>query len=248
MNALTAAATVDRHLSVTDCWNHIGVRGDRSCERLAEYVHCRNCPVYSTGARALLDGPRPARQSVEWTRQVALPRTPAQPTAQSIVIFRLGANWLALPTATLVEVASERPVHSLPNRRDRVVLGIANVRGQLLTCVSLERVLGLAAVGRERAGERHSPASGVTRVPGHGGARTQRRRLLVFQRARLRLVSHVDEVHGVHDVAPGDLTAVPDTIATPMAAYSRTLVSWHGRSVGLLDADLLFDAVRKSLG
>ena len=26
---------------IDDCWNRIGVRGDASCARLVEYVHCR---------------------------------------------------------------------------------------------------------------------------------------------------------------------------------------------------------------
>ncbi|HBP1772226.1 TPA: chemotaxis protein CheW, partial [Pseudomonas aeruginosa] len=35
---------------VDDCWNRIGVHGDKSCERLAEHVHCRNCEVYAAAA------------------------------------------------------------------------------------------------------------------------------------------------------------------------------------------------------
>ncbi len=30
-----------------DCWNRIGVSGDRSCPELATVVHCHNCPVFS---------------------------------------------------------------------------------------------------------------------------------------------------------------------------------------------------------
>ena len=40
------------------CWNRIGVHGDASCGELAAQVHCRNCPVYSRGALALLDRAR----------------------------------------------------------------------------------------------------------------------------------------------------------------------------------------------
>ena len=36
--------------AIDDCWNRIGVRGDGSCPELKQYVHCRNCPVYSAGA------------------------------------------------------------------------------------------------------------------------------------------------------------------------------------------------------
>ena len=40
---------------VDDCWNRIGIRGDKSCERLPEHVHCRNCPVYAAAAKRILD-------------------------------------------------------------------------------------------------------------------------------------------------------------------------------------------------
>ena len=55
---------------VNDCWNRIGVRGDRSCPELKQYVHCRNCPVYSAGAatgtsECALDIPKVARTRAE---------------------------------------------------------------------------------------------------------------------------------------------------------------------------------------
>ena len=34
-------------LAIDDCWNRIGVLGDGSCPRLAEHIHCRNCPVHA---------------------------------------------------------------------------------------------------------------------------------------------------------------------------------------------------------
>ena len=32
---------------IDDCWNRIGVHGDKSCPLLDEHVHCRNCAVYA---------------------------------------------------------------------------------------------------------------------------------------------------------------------------------------------------------
>ncbi|MCB2511750.1 hypothetical protein KQ696_15470, partial [Listeria monocytogenes] len=40
---------------VADCWTRIGVHGDKSCERLAEHGHCRNCEGYAAAATYLLD-------------------------------------------------------------------------------------------------------------------------------------------------------------------------------------------------
>ena len=59
----------------------------------------------------------------------------------AVLLFRLQAEWLALPAQVFQEVAERRPVHSLPHRRQGIVLGLVNVRGELLLCVSLARLL-----------------------------------------------------------------------------------------------------------
>ena len=41
--------------AIDDCWNRIGIHGDKSCPLLAEHIHCRNCSVYSAAATRLLD-------------------------------------------------------------------------------------------------------------------------------------------------------------------------------------------------
>ena len=68
------------------------------------------------------------------------------PGKQSIVIFRIGPEWLALPTRVFQEIAERRTVHSLPHRQHGVVLGLINIRGELLICVSLGQLLGLEQV------------------------------------------------------------------------------------------------------
>jgi len=50
---------VQRGAAIDDCWNEIGVRGDRSCPRLKEHGHCRNCPVFSSAAAVRLDAQLP---------------------------------------------------------------------------------------------------------------------------------------------------------------------------------------------
>ena len=41
--------------AIDDCWNRIGIHGDKSCPLLSEHIHCRNCAVYSAAATRLLD-------------------------------------------------------------------------------------------------------------------------------------------------------------------------------------------------
>src|SRR5919198_3790598 len=129
-------------MTPTACWNSIGVRGDGTCPELARHVHCRNCRVYSDAALELLDGVPPAGYRAEWT--TALAKAPArhEPDRTSVLIFRIGAEWLALSTALVQEVITPRRVHSLPHRAGGVVAGLINVRGELVVCVSLARLLG----------------------------------------------------------------------------------------------------------
>ena len=217
---------------VNDCWNTIGVGGDRSCPELKEHVHCRNCPVYSAGAADLLDGDSPAGYLAEWTSHFAQPKRAEDIETRSIVIFRIGSEWLALPTSVVVEVANLLPVHSLPHRQNGAVLGLANVRGELLICVSLGQIVGVEGPA-EPSRDRRSAAY---------------RRFLVMRREDVRIVSPVDEVHGIHHAHSRELKDVPATVSKATVTYSTALLSWRDRSVGILDDQLVFYSLKRGLG
>src|SRR5947209_2742729 len=111
---------------INDCWNKIGVYGDASCPQLQQHVHCRNCPVYSAAAVDLLDGELPPDYLERWTGHIAQEKQVKELDTHSIVIFRLGGEWLALPTTAFMEIAGLRAIHSLPHRRNGVILGLTN--------------------------------------------------------------------------------------------------------------------------
>ena len=229
MNADTAIPFA--RAALNDCWNKIGVRGDGSCPELERHVHCRNCPVYSAAAARLLDAELPAGHLAEWTGHFSGVQKTEEAGAHSVVIFRIGAEWLALPTAVFSEVATLRAVHSLPHRRDGVVLGLANVRGTLLVCVSLGDVLGLEKTGPAKKEK----------------GQAQHRRLLVISGDGKRLVFPVDEVHGIHRCQPSELREAPATVAKATATYTKTVLAWRGTTVGCLDDQLLFYTLNRSL-
>src|SRR5215208_1473024 len=104
--------------AINDCWNRIGVRGDVSCPELVQHAHCRNCPVFAAAALTLLDRELPAGYAAEWMVYISQKRDRAKGAErQSAILFRLGAEWFALPTAAVDEVAELRGMHSLPHRR-----------------------------------------------------------------------------------------------------------------------------------
>jgi|SRR6185503_18270500 len=217
--------------AVKDCWNVIGVRGDASCEELAVHVHCRNCPVYSSAAARLLDGEPPADYVRAWTEQARHARGGAERAPVSVLLFRLGAEWLALPTGVVTEIASPRSIHSLPHRRGNAVLGLTNVRGTLLVCVSLRHLLGSGTAST-------APADNASRVIA---------RLLVLQGDGVRAACRVDEVHGIERFHERDLGAVPATVAGAESRLTRAILTWQQRTVGLLAEQPLFKAIERSL-
>jgi len=73
-------------------------------------------------------------------------------------------------------------------------------------------------------------------------------RLLVIRREDVRVVCPVDEVHGIHRVHLRELKDVPATVANATVSYSTALVSWRERSVGILDDQLVFYSLKRSLG
>ncbi|MEI7728817.1 MAG: chemotaxis protein CheW [Verrucomicrobiota bacterium] len=224
-------STQVNHSEITTCWKHIGVWGDGSCKNLPTYAHCRNCPDYRRAAAALLDREPPPGYYEDWTQRVAQPRQPRLTGTKPVVIFRLGGEWLALPTTSFQEVAELRPVHSLPHRADTIVKGLINIRGELLICISLAALLGL-----ETAPE-----------PAAKKSRSAHQRLLVATHQTGRVVFPVTEVHGSRRYHPDDLKPLPSTVALTTARYSIGLLAWQQHLVGVLDAELLFYTLNRSL-
>ena len=230
MSDLSASDLSSEHPVISDCWNKIGVRGDSSCPELKQNIHCRNCPVYSAAAMDLLDAALPSDYRAHWTQEIARDETLTESDTHSVVVFRVAAECLALKTTVLQEIVSLRIIHSIPHRRDGVLLGLANIRGELLACFSLHKVLGLEQNAELK--QRNHRESG---------------RLLVIQHEGSRAVCPVDEVYGIARFHPRHLTPVPVTITKASTSYARSILTWQNKSVGLLNDALLLLTVNRNL-
>jgi chemotaxis-related protein WspD len=220
MNQHTAL-TVPPDTRVDACWKRIGIYGSKDCPELAAHSHCRNCPVFSRQAALLFDRPMPEGED---SAAEATPAMPVQAEAsQSLMLFRLGAEWFALPTLALDEIVARSPIHSLPHRRDPGLLGLVNVRGQLVVCVSAARLL----LGGGDAGD-----AGWLMVARHAGG---------------RFAFPVDEVAKTIQRAPGERRPVPATLALSASGFTRGVVEWRGHSVGWLDDRALLAAFDRCL-
>jgi chemotaxis-related protein WspD len=220
-------------ITQTDCWNRIGVRGDRSCPELATVVHCHNCPVFAAAGRRFLDAPYPDGYLQEWAQRLAAPREEAATDLKSVLIFRLDEEWLALPVDVLIEVTTPRPIHRVPHRGG-LLAGLVNIRGELQLCVRLKQLLGITGRENERE-EARKPANAALA------------RLLVVQREAERWVFPVDEVAQVFRFPIHELTRVPATLARSAVRFSRGVFVWQGHSVGYLDEASLFQRLRTTI-
>lgn len=228
MNLSSHQAATVTPKKIDDCWNRIGVRGDGTCAQLPLHIDCRNCPVHARAAAALLDQLPAEALPYHWQPPADYEQTDRTGTT-SLLLFRLGDEWLALPTALFEEVTERRQVHSVPHQKNPSVLGIINIRGALVTCFSLATMLGIT--DKEPRVQLHDTAS----------------RLLVVRRHGQASAFHADEVHGTLRVAVAAQRPVPTTLARGAVHFNHAVIHWNGRSVGLLDEELLFHTLDRSL-
>ena len=172
-----------------------------------------------------LDDDAIASATAHYASPVERPRT----DFSSALVFRLGSEWLAFPTANLDRVADATVVHSLPHRRRGATAGIVNVGGDLVVHVSLSGLLGVESGGAadDMSGERRRVV----------------RRLVVLADTRGRLAITVGEVWGVHHYTDDELRAIPPTLARAETSYTISMLQVDTHTVGLLDAPRVLDAL-----
>ncbi|MEG4167295.1 chemotaxis protein CheW [Microcoleus sp. S13_C3] len=222
------------HPTLNDCWNQIGVMGDRTCGELKTVIHCRNCKVYSAAGRSLLERNAPPEYLKEWTDILSEASTQQTGMGEgtlvratdtlSIIIFRLGNERLALPVNILQEVTHPYAIHTVPHRSNSVFLGLVNIRGETLLCISLRDLLGLEPLAE-------SPDFSNTINP---------QRMIVAGKNENKWVFPVDEVHGTYRFHLNEFKDTPVVISKASEAYTKGVVTWQGKKINFLDSELFF--------
>jgi chemotaxis-related protein WspD len=208
------------------CWREEGIAGDRSCPRLPAVVHCRNCDEYSRIGRLLFEREAPATLARETAQMLAAPEHVAVHDTVSLLFFRLGQELFALKSTVLQEVTGAKPIHRLPSRPGPIFLGLVNINGELLPCVSAAAALGLETV-----------AAGPT----------AHQRMIVIGSSGNRFVFPADEVLAVRRIAAAEFQTPPATVANAPTAKSAAVLVMDGREVALLDEVRFLDALGRSL-
>ncbi len=206
-----------------------GTDGDGSCSLLSELVHCRNCPTYCKAGRALFDREVPENYTAEWTKFFAAETEARNQTGLLVLVFRLKQEWLALPVSLLKQVCSPQKPHRIPHSRG-ILVGLVNVEGQLNLCVSLEKLLQL------------EESENVTEE-----ASKMRDRMILIDSANEVWAFHVDDIFGTYRLGDEDLQEVPVTLAKSPTRHTRGVFTCDDKVVALLDEELLFSGLRRSV-
>lgn len=168
----------------------------------------------------------------EWTEALMQHPSPEKfKGALSVMVFRLGREWLALPTICFKEVAHRRPVHRIPHRSDKILLGIVNLNGELKLCVAAHQLLEIESFT----------------LPGSNSFSYHYDRMIAIAKEGDLWVFPVDEIDGIYDWDLAVIEKVPVNLSKSTANFLKGIMKMGNKSVGLLDEELLFSSLKRSI-
>ena len=214
-------------IRIDDCWNRIGLWAgpQRSCERLAEFVHCRNCPVYKSAGRELLE--RPVELVDAADLQVAEPRNLAD---TSYTCFRIHQEWFALPTDGVISVVDPLEVRKVPHLNRDVIEGICYYNGESLLAIDLAALI-----------------SGLAQSKVSGSNKKSFARFMLLESPLGRLALRVSEVWGTQRCASGELKPLVTQQNDQASSLVRFRLDWQQQALSVIDDDALFRELERQL-
>jgi len=179
----------------------------------------------------LLDREPPADYREHWTRILAQEKEQERLDTVSVVVFRLGSEWMALSCHAFREFTAVSAIHRIPHRTDNVLLGLSNIRGELHLAVSLHTLLEV------EEGDRSDGAEGLRVF----------RRMAVLSKDGDAYVAPVDEVSGLHRIIDDEVVPPAVTLERAAANHTKGIFRHRDHWVALLDEELLFYNLRRHL-
>lgn len=216
-------------LKSNSCWNEIGIWGDKSCQELRKYYHCRNCPIFINSGKKLFEKEPPAGYLNEWTEILAKEKIEDEQADNSCLIFRLGNEWFGIDSEIIVEVTVASDIHSLPHQRSSMLKGIVNVRGEIKLAVELYQLLGI---------EKSIESENKSKIY---------KRHIVIQNNKDSWVLPVDEILGVIKFNEKRVTPLPATAKTAKENFLRGFIKTNNIEAGIVVKSVLFDSISKKI-
>lgn len=149
-----------------------------------------------------------------------------------LLVLRIGGETAALPAKLLRRVTPLARTVPIPHRTTGVLRGVCNIRGELVLCADLHRLLGLP----ERDGAT-TPAN----------APSDPRRMVVIGPADNSWAFEVDALMGVESVDPAGYRAPPVTVEHSIGAFTVGVTEIGGRGVTVLDGERILAGFKAGL-
>ncbi len=216
------------------CWLSRGISGDRSCEKLDQYIRCYNCPVRVEQGRDFLKSKLPEESQSSETPELTVEEEPQNTSAREhAVIFRLGTEWFAVPSLSIKDISNAAQIHSIPYRSNKMLLGLSHFAGELRLCVSLSAIL---------TNEQSADSQNETHVQ----SRRIYKRMITLEVQGETWSFPVDEVADIAYIYESDVTPVPSS-DSESAIYSRGSTTIDERIINILDLQLLIASLRRGI-
>ena len=216
-----------------NCWNKIGVWGRElpRCPRLDEFIHCQNCDVFHAASLTAYERSIPDDYRLEWTEVLAGNKQTVVTDARTVVVFRLGDEWVAISTGLCKEISRMMKIHRLPHNKSQVLKGVVNNGGEIRICFSLGNLLGIAKAEQIFGDDFHTVYA----------------RMIVMDVAGRNYVFPVSEIKGLLQYREADLGPLPETISASSASYMNGVIKWGDTVIGCLDEALLTAQLERSI-
>lgn len=178
----------------------------------------------------LLDKPLSEDDLREATRRVAQPLDLAEKDVAALLVFQLGGELMAFPSAEVKQVAAATRVHRIPHRSNKTIRGLTNLDSELLLSADLAQLLELTE-------DAAAPS----------GKQTNQRRMIVLGELARRWVVEVDAVRGIASVPRSALRQPPLTADASLAHYTSALATLGDELVAVLDVDRVITGFQAAL-
>lgn len=180
---------------------------------------------------SLLDRAPPPEYLKDWETLLAQEREGiTEEPHNSILVFRLYNEWLAISSESIKEIIQIRKIHSIPHKNSNILIGTVNIGGQLKLAVSLENILEIDL-------EEEHVTSAIHKY----------KRMLVLKQENDLWVSQVHEVFGMIRLVAANMQNVPVTISKSTANYLKGIIRHEDKCIGVLEDELIFFKLRRCI-
>lgn len=154
---------------------------------------------------------------------------------ESVILFRLATLWFALPVTFLKEILPLKNIHSIPHKTNTIFQGIVNVNGELKLCASLHALFEVSPEQEINADFKSQDLFNIAK-----------KRMVLIVNSTDTWCFTADQIEGIHSLFGKEIISV-DSALIKQLDLVKAMFMFDQLNVNLLDADLLFEALNRSL-